>query len=99
MHQQAIFLKHEVFNRLVTPYHTPFYIPRVYPTRAMASSCKLRLVQFCEVGGGRRRVGVEQGNGGSVVDITAVDPSIPSDMKSFIEAWDTSTTAATKSVH
>ena len=65
----------------------------------MASSCKLRLVQFCEVGGGRRRVGVEQGNGGSVVDITAVDPSIPSDMKSFIEAWDTSTTAATKSVH
>lgn len=64
-----------------------------------ASNCKLRLVQFCEAGGGRRRVGVEQGNGGSVVDVTAVDPSIPSDMKSFIEAWDTSTAAATKSVY
>ena len=64
----------------------------------MATNCKLRLVQFCEAGGGRRRVGVEQGNGGSVVDITAVDPSIPSDMKSFIEAWDTSTAAAAKSV-
>ena len=62
----------------------------------MATECKLRLVQFCEPGGGRRRVGVEQDIGGSVVDITAVDPSIPSDMKSFIEAWDTSTVAAAK---
>ena len=64
----------------------------------MATSCKLRLVQFCEAGGVRRRVGVEQGNGGSVVDITAVDPSIPSDMKSFIQAWDTNTAAAAKYV-
>ena len=85
---------------VVTPYHTPiiFVFYRSYSARGMASNCKLRLVQFCEAGGGRRRIGVEQGNGGSVVDMTAVDPSIPSDMKSFIEAWDTSTAAAAKSV-
>ena len=64
----------------------------------MAASCKLRLVQFNEKGGGKRRVGVEQSDGGPVVDITAVDLSIPSDMKSFIQGWDTNTAAATRSV-
>ena len=43
-------------------------------------------------------MGVEQGNGGSVVDITTIDPSIPSDMKSFIQSWDINTAAAAKSV-
>ena len=67
--------------------------------RAMASSCKLRLVQFCEAGGGgKRRVGVEQGNGGSVVDITAVDSSIPTDMKSFLQGWDSNAPAAERLV-
>lgn len=66
--------------------------------RAMAANCKLRLVQFCETSGGKCRVGVEQGNGGSVVDITTIDPSIPSDMKSFIQSWDINTAAAAKSV-
>ena len=68
----------------------------LFPYRAMAAACKLRLVQFCEVGGGRRRVGVEQRNGGSVVDITAVNPSIPTDMKSFLCGWDTNIQAAAK---
>ena len=47
----------------------------------------LRLVQFEQAG--RRRVGVQLENAGSVVDITAVNPAIPTDMKSFIEDWDT----------
>ena len=41
---------------------------------------------------------MEQANGGSVADVTAIDPSIPSDMKSFIQSWDANTQAAAKSV-
>ena len=61
-------------------------------------AAKLRLMQFCECGGGRQRVGVELGSGGKVVDVTRVDPSIPTDMKSFLEQWETSTTSAAKYV-
>ena len=43
----------------------------------------MRLVQFVEAG--RQRVGVEIKDGGDVVDVSAGDPSIPSDMKSFLE--------------
>ena len=43
----------------------------------------MRLVQFFE--DGRQRVGVEIQNGGDIMDISAGDPSIPSDMKSFLE--------------
>ena len=64
----------------------------------MAANCKLRLVQFCETGGDKRRVGVERENGGSVVDITAVDPSIPADMKTFLQGWDSNAPAAERLV-
>ncbi|XP_048585234.1 fumarylacetoacetate hydrolase domain-containing protein 2 [Nematostella vectensis] len=43
----------------------------------------MRLVQFEE--GGRLRVGVELSDGGDVVDISTVDNSIPTDMRSFLE--------------
>lgn len=43
----------------------------------------MRLVQFFE--DGTQRVGVEIQNGGDIMDISAGDPSIPSDMKSFLE--------------
>ena len=43
----------------------------------------MRLVQFVEAG--RQRVGVEIKDGGDVVDVSAGDPSIPSDMRSFLE--------------
>ena len=43
----------------------------------------MRLVQFIEAG--RQRVGVEIQDGGDVVDISAGEPSIPGDMKSFLE--------------
>ena len=49
---------------------------------------KLRLVQFEP--GGRQRVGVELASGKSVVDVTAVDSNIPSDMRAFLEQWETS---------
>lgn len=43
----------------------------------------MRLVQFVEAG--RQRVGVETKDGGDVVDVSAGESSIPSDMKSFLE--------------
>ena len=51
---------------------------------------KLRLVQF-EVPGGsqERRVGVEVKEGGGVVDMCAMEPDIPRDMRSFLQHWDT----------
>ena len=58
--------------------------PRPY---TCAAAMALRLVQFEQ--GGRRRVGVQLENAGSVVDITALNAAIPTDMKSFIEGWDT----------
>ena len=42
----------------------------------------MRLVQFVE--SGKQRVGVEIKDGGDVVDVSAGEPSIPSDMKSFL---------------
>ena len=61
-------------------------------------AAKLRLLQFCESGGGgKQRVGVEV-EGGRVVDVTAVDPAIPTDMRTFLQAFDTNTAAASKSV-
>ena len=66
--------------------------------RSVAMAAKLRLVQFCECVGGRQRVGVELGNGGRVVDVTRVDPSIPTDMKTFLEQWETSIAYAAKYV-
>ncbi|XP_013379679.1 fumarylacetoacetate hydrolase domain-containing protein 2-like [Lingula anatina] len=43
----------------------------------------MRFVQFEE--GGRRRVGVEKEDGGDVVDLSAFDKNIPTDMRSFLE--------------
>ncbi len=64
-----------------------------------AMDVKLRLVQFCERGASGeecRRVGVELVDGGGVVDVTAVDPTIPRDMKTFLQQWDTSAPAAAR---
>ena len=55
-------------------------------------AAKLRLVQF--TAGGEHRVGVELKNQGDVVDITAVDPCIPKDMRSFLEGWENNLSAA-----
>ena len=49
---------------------------------------KLRLVQF-EVPGQQRRVGVELSDRGSVVDVCAMEPDIPRDMRRFLQHWDT----------
>ena len=57
-------------------------------------AAKLRLVQFACKDGGERRVGVELQDRSRVVDITAVDSKIPKDMRSFLETWDASITAA-----
>lgn len=60
-------------------------------------AAKLRLLQFCENGAGvtSRRVGVEV-DGGRVVDVTAMDPSIPRDMRSFLQGFDANSAAAAK---
>ena len=57
-------------------------------------AAKLRLVQFMCKDGGERRVGVELQDRSKVVDITAVDAKIPKDMRSFLETWDNSISAA-----
>ena len=61
------------------------------------AAVKLRLVQFCERGRGKQlqRVGV-QVEGSKVVDVTTVDPSIPKDMKTFLQDFNTNTDAASK---
>lgn len=59
-------------------------------------SAKLRLLQFCELGGaGKQRVGVQL-EGGRVVDVTAVDSSIPTDMRTFLQDFDVNTAAASR---
>lgn len=58
-------------------------------------AAKLRLLQFCNKDNSQVRVGVEVEEG-KVVDVTAVDPSIPADMKKFLEGFDANTTAAAK---
>ena len=58
---------------------------------------KLRLVQF--EGKSRQRVGVELTDGGSVVDVSAVDPNIPGDMRSFLRSWDVSLPRAARYEH
>jgi hypothetical protein len=65
----------------------------------MSRSAKLRLVQFSEPGGGagKQRVGVQL-QGGRVVDVTAVDTSIPADMKTFLQQFQVSIAAAEKYV-
>ena len=55
-------------------------------------AAKLRLVQF--EAGDSTRVGVELADGGSVVDITAIDPAIPRDMKTFLEGGEDNLAAA-----
>ncbi len=54
----------------------------------------MRLVQFEE--GDRVRVGVELNNGGDVVDISAADKTIPTDMRSFLEGGLSALDAAKK---
>lgn len=44
------------------------------------------------------RVGVEV-EGGRVVDVAAVDPSIPKDMRTFLYEFETNTAAAAKYEH
>ena len=54
----------------------------------------LRLVQFESEG--KQRVGVELEDEGRVVDITAIDSTIPADMKGFLELWDSNASKATQ---
>ncbi|XP_028391146.1 fumarylacetoacetate hydrolase domain-containing protein 2-like [Dendronephthya gigantea] len=52
----------------------------------------MRLVQFFH--NNNTRIGVEVSENGDIVDITAVDASIPNDTRSFLEAGDSALTAA-----
>ena len=56
---------------------------------------KARLVQF-ETAGSDRRVGVQLGNEGSVVDVCAAEPSLPRDMLAFLQDWNTNLRLAAK---
>ena len=52
----------------------------------------MRLVTF--ENGGVRRVGVEVKDGGDFIDISAADPTIPKDMRSFLEAGESAISRA-----
>lgn len=56
----------------------------------------VRLIQFAHAG--RTRVGVELGNNGDVADVTAVDASIPTDMRSLLAAGDGALAAVIRAV-
>lgn len=64
-----------------------------------ASACgmdaKIRLVQF-ETADSAQRVGVQLGDEGSVVDVCASEPSLPRDMRSFLQHWDSNVRLAAK---
>ena len=65
---------------------------QVNKRRKTADSYCLRLVQF--ESDGRRRVGVLTSIDGDVVDISAADSNIPTDMKQFLEMGDSAMEAA-----
>ncbi|XP_072027900.1 oxaloacetate tautomerase fahd2, mitochondrial-like [Amphiura filiformis] len=79
------------FHRAVTG-----RVPLLSPICKRNLHGKMRLVQFEE--GGSVRVGVELSNGGDVVDISAADKSIPTDMRSFLEGGESAIEAAKKVV-
>lgn len=62
-----------------------------------AMDIKLRLVQF-ETNGSSQRVGVQLQDRGSVVDVCAAEPSLPRDMRSFLQGWETNLPLAAKYV-
>ena len=72
-------------------------LARFYGSARNNMAAKLRLVQFAS--GGEQKVGVEVENGGSVVDITAVDSCIPKDMRSFLEGWESNLSAAERLIY
>lgn len=61
--------------------------PTSDPQQRGVSGVAMRLVQFQQNGGGVR-VGVEQSEGQSVVDLKAFDPSMPSTMRELLELGD-----------
>ena len=54
----------------------------------------MRLVQF--VHNGSKRTGVEISDNGDIVDVCAVDSSIPKDTRSFLEQGEKAIVAATR---
>ena len=56
---------------------------------------KVRLVQF-ETAGSAQRVGVQLSDEGSVVDVCAAEPRLPTDMRSFLQHWDTNVRLAAR---
>ena len=57
----------------------------------------MRLVRFSD--NGSTRIGAEVSQNGDIVDISAVEVSIPNDTRSFIEAGESALLAARRSVH
>ena len=67
------------------------------PKRSKTSYPPLRLVSFISKGGACR-VGVQCSSTSRVVDVCAVDPTIPADMRTFLEAGESAMEAANKLV-
>ncbi|XP_078523145.1 oxaloacetate tautomerase fahd2, mitochondrial-like isoform X2 [Lissotriton helveticus] len=59
---------------------------------------RMRLVQFLSPGSDGPRIGVEEADGGNIVDLNAFDPSLPRHMRAFLEGGDTALDAAKRAL-
>ena len=66
------------------------------PKRAKTSYPPLRLVSFTNNKEGTCKLGVHCSSTNNVVDVCAVDSTIPGDMKSFLEAGQSAMEAASR---
>ncbi|XP_069070525.1 oxaloacetate tautomerase fahd2, mitochondrial isoform X2 [Pleurodeles waltl] len=62
------------------------------------SGASMRLVQFTSPGSDGRRIGVEESDGGNVVDLNAFDSSLPRNMRAFLEGGDNALDAAKRAL-
>ncbi|MEE6479182.1 hypothetical protein FKM82_012170 [Ascaphus truei] len=59
---------------------------------------RMRLVQFQSSGSVARRIGLELGAGGSIIDLNAFDPTLPCGMREFLEVGDSALQAAKRAL-
>ena len=84
-------------TRVATWYTRLRYVHGYSYSNKMAA-CQLRLVQVQVDGESQPKVCVSLDKEKRVVDITKLDPSIPGDMKSFLEAGEPAMTSAQRLV-
>nr|XP_033806251.1 fumarylacetoacetate hydrolase domain-containing protein 2-like isoform X2 [Geotrypetes seraphini] len=65
---------------------------------AFSAKARMRLVQFQIQGTGESRIGLEDKDGGNVIDLNAFDPSLPRQMRQFLEEGDAALSIARRAL-